>query len=196
MSQELITQHVGLHMEAISHATSENSTALQAAGQALAETLLQDGRIIACGNGTANALAQYFCTCLLNRYGQERPALPAINLGADATTFAALCRDNRFNETFSRPLRALAKPGDLLIVLADSGQKSNLIQAIQAGHDKNMWVLALTLETERDIHALIQAGDINIVLPPSSTGTASEVMLVLLNSLCSLVEQTLFGQHD
>ncbi|MFE8072782.1 SIS domain-containing protein [Marinobacteraceae bacterium S3BR75-40.1] len=191
--QDYIAQHVASHMEAIAHAASENGALIEAAGQALVDALLSDGRILACGTGTTNTLAQYFCTCLLNRYEHDRPGLPAINLGSDATTFAALCKDNRFNDTFSRPIRALGKATDVLLLLADDGQKANLIQAIQAAHDRGMRIIAVTREAEQDIHALLHPEDVEIVLPEASTGIISEVMLVTLNTLCGVVEHMLFG---
>lgn len=192
-ANEYISQHIAEHMEAVAHSASSVMPALEQAAERLVTTLLSDGRIIACGNGNANALAQYFCTCLLNRYEHDRPALPAINLGADATTFAAICRDSRFNETFSRQVRALGKEGDVFLALSDDGNRANLIQAIQAAHERQMLIIVITASENSDLHSLLHQQDVEIVLPGLNPPMAAEVMLVLLNSLCGLVEKMLFG---
>lgn len=190
---DYITRHIAEHMEAVAQSAADLTPPLSQAAELLVETLLSDGRILACGNGTANTLAQYFCTCLLNRYEHDRPALPAINLGSDATTFAAICRDSRFNETFSRQVRGLGKEGDVLLVLSDDGNRANLIQAIQAAHERQMLVIAISAGKDRDLSALLHSQDCEIYLPPLSPGMASEVTMVVLNSLCGLVEKLLFG---
>lgn len=188
-----ITQHVADHMEATAQAASQVTPALSQAAEALVAALLNDGRILACGNGTANTLAQYFCTCLLNRYEHDRPALPAINIGSDATTFAAICRDSRFNDTFSRQVRALGKEGDVLLILSDDGNKANLIQAILAAHERQMLVMVIAANEDTDLHSLLHSNDIEITLPGQSAPMAAEVMLVLINCLCGLTEKLLFG---
>lgn len=192
-TQDYITQHIAEHMEAIAQTASSVTPLLEHAAERLVTTLLSDGKILACGNGNANTLVQYFCTSLLNRYEHDRPALPAINLGADATTFAAICRDSRFNETFSRQVRALGKEGDILLVLSDDGTKANLIQAILAGHERQMTVIVMAAAEDSDLHSLLHTQDVEITLPGLSPTLSAEVMLVLLNSLCGLVENMIFG---
>lgn len=188
-----ITQHVADHMEATAQAASRVTPALAQAAEALVAALLNDGRILACGNGTSNTLAQYFCTCLLNRYEHDRPALPALNIGSDATTFAAICRDSRFNDTFSRQVRALGKEGDVLLILVDDGNKANLIQAVLAAHERQMLVMVIAANEDTDLHSLLHSNDIEITLPGQSAPMAAEVMLVLINCLCGLTEKLLFG---
>src|SRR5690554_3668758 len=95
-TEQKINQWFASHMEHTAQAASSAGPAIEEVADAFVNTLLQDGKIVACANGNANVVAQYFCTALLSRFDQERPALPAINLGADATTYSAICRDNRF----------------------------------------------------------------------------------------------------
>lgn len=181
------------HMEQTAHAASDTGEAIIHSADAVVETLLADGKIITCANGSANILAQYFCTALLNRFDQDRPALPAINLGADATTYSAICRDNRFNDTFSRQVRAVGKPHDLLMVFVDDGHKANLIQAIQAAHDREMRIVVLSAKEKTDITSLLHPEDHEITLHNLASNEASPLMLVILNALCALIDNKLFG---
>ncbi len=189
----LINQCFADHMEHTAQAASHVGPAIAKAADALVDALLMDGKIITCANGNANILTQYFCTALLNRFDQDRPALPAINLGADATTYAAICRDNRFNDTFSRQVRAIGRAHDLLLVIVDDGHKANLIQAIQAAHDREMRVVVLSAKEKTDITSLLHPEDHEVALQNLEPSQASPLMLVILNALCTLIDQKLFG---
>ncbi|MGO1462052.1 MAG: D-sedoheptulose-7-phosphate isomerase [Marinobacter sp.] len=188
-----INQLFASHMEHTAQAASTVGPAIEEAADAFVSALLNDGKIVTCANGNANVVAQYFCTAFLNRFEQDRPALPAINLGADATTYSAICRDNRFNDTFSRQVKAIGKPGDLLFVIVDDGHKANLIQAIQAAHDREMNVVVLSAKEKSDITSLMHTEDHEIALNDLSPTEATPLLLVVINALCSLVDGKLFG---
>jgi len=192
-SEQQISQCFATHMEHIAQAASSTTTSIDKAADALVNALLTDGKILTCANGNANILAQYFCTALLNRYDHDRPALPAINLGADATTYSAICRDNRFNDTFSRQVRAIGKPSDLLLVIVDDGHKANLIQAIQVAHDREMTVVVLSAKEKTDITSLLHPEDHEIALDNLSPSAASPILLLIINALCSLIDDKIFG---
>jgi D-sedoheptulose 7-phosphate isomerase len=180
-------------MEHTAEAASTVAPAIEEVADACVASLLQDGKIIACANGNANVLAQYLCTALLARLVQERPALPAINLGADATTYSAICRDNRFNDTFSRQVQAIGKPGDLLVVVVDDGHKANLIQAIQAAHDREMQVVVLSAKARSDITSLMHPEDIELALNDLPAPEATPLLMVIINAVCDMIDQKLFG---
>ncbi len=186
-------QHVATHMERIGEIAWQISPQISAAAQCIVQSLLDEGQVIACGAGKANALAQYFCTCLLSHYESDRPALPAVNVGNDATTFAAICMNNRIQETLSRQIQALGREGDTLLLLTDDGNKSSLIQSIQAAHDRNLRVIAITGKQETDLHSLLHDNDIAIGLPDLPPSTAAEIIVLILNAICAQVEEMLFG---
>ena len=192
-TEQLINQWFASHMEHTAQAATTVGPHIDSVADAFVATLLQDGKLITCANGSANVLAQYFCTALLNRLEHDRPALPAINLGADATTYSAICRDNRFNDTFSRQVRAIGKPGDLLFVIVDDGHKANLIQAIQAAHDRKMQVVVLSAREKSDITSLLHPEDHEIALSNLATADATPLLLLVVNALCRLVDHKLFG---
>ena len=192
-TEQRINQWFASHMEHTAQAASTAGPAIEQVAQAFVDALLQDGKIITCANGNANVLAQYFCTALLSRFDQDRPALPAINLGADATTYSAICRDNRFNDTFSRQVRAIGKPGDLLFVIVDDGHKANLIQAIQAAHDREMRIVVLSAREKSDITSLMHPEDHEIALNDLPPSEATPLLLLIINAFCDLIDHKLFG---
>ncbi len=192
-SEDNINLWFASHMEHTAMSGSHAGPLIPAAADLIVQTLLNDGKVMTCANGSANTLAQYFCTSLLGRLDQDRPGLPAVNLGADATTYSAICRDNRFNETFARQVTALGKPGDSLLVFVDDGHKANLIQAIQAAHDRDINVIVLSAKEKTDISALLQAQDLEITLNDLDPVSAAPIMMLITGIMCRLVEENLFG---
>lgn len=91
------------------------------ASQAMVSTLLKGNKILSCGNGGSASNAQQFASCLLNRFETERPSLPAMALTADTSTLTAIANDYNYNEIFSKQVRALGQPGDILLAISTSG---------------------------------------------------------------------------
>src|SRR5258706_11287055 len=85
------------------------------AAQRMAQALLADRKILACGNGGSAADAQHFSAELLNRFERERPGLPGIALTTDSSTLTSIANDYHFNEVFSKQVRALGHAGDVLL---------------------------------------------------------------------------------
>src|SRR3546814_3529011 len=105
--------------------------------------LLNEIKLLCCGNGGSAVHAQHFSSELLNRLERERPSLPAIALTDDSATITSSANDYSYNEVFSKQIRALGQPGDVLLAISTSGNSANIIQAIQAAHDREMLVVAL-----------------------------------------------------
>ncbi len=89
------------------------SESIAVAGQLMAQSLLDDGKILSCGNGGSAGDAQHFSSELLNRFERERPGLPAMALTTDASTITSISNDYAYEEIFSKQVRALGKPQDV-----------------------------------------------------------------------------------
>ncbi len=166
---------------------------IEAAGQRMVEALLYGGKILACGNGASASDAQRFASELLNRFERERPSLPAMALSADTATLTAIANDYSYTEVFSKQVRALGNPGDVLLVISTSGNSANVVQAIQAAHDKELTVIALTGKDGGKMAPLYANTDVEIRVPSDSTARIQEVHLVILHALCDYIDQQLFG---
>src|SRR5690606_33896811 len=121
-----------------------------------------------CGNGINAAHASIFTACLLNRFEQERPSLPALSLGTDFTTQTAIASNYSFNDIFAKQIRAIGRPGDVLLLLTSSGNSSNLLQAISAAHDKEIQVIAVIRRNGGDTAALLDSHDMVLRVPSTS----------------------------
>ena len=52
----------------------------------IVHSLINESKLLICGNGVSAANAQIFSANLLDRFERERPGLPAIALGCDFTS--------------------------------------------------------------------------------------------------------------
>lgn len=173
----------------------EQSARVSHCGLLMAECLLNEKKILCCGEGICAALSHVFCSHLLNRFDYERPALPAINLTADTTTLTALTSDYGFNNIFSNQVRALGQEGDLLLIIANNNTSGTILQAIKAAHDREMLVVCLSDELSNDFSALLQPQDMEITIPSDNRARVAEVQLQLINYFSEIIDQQLFGSH-
>lgn len=163
------------------------------AGERMVECLLNGGKILSCGNGGSAGDAQHFSSEMLNRFERERPSLPAISLATDPSTMTSIANDYSYNEVFSKQIRALGNEGDLLLAISTSGNSANVVQAIQAAHDRGMRVVAMTGRNGGQIGSLMDENDVEIRVPAQSTARIQEVHLLVIHSLCDYIDQQLFG---
>jgi len=166
---------------------------IAAAGALLTRSLLDDGKILSCGNGGSAALSQYFSSELLNRFEMERPGLPAISLTTDASTITSISDDYTFEEIFSKQVRALGKPHDVLLGVTASGNSENVIRAITAAHQRGMKVVALTGRDGGQMAGMFAPDDVEIRVPATRTARIQEVQLLVIHCLCDLIDATLLG---
>lgn len=166
---------------------------IAAAGRVMSDALLSDGKILSCGNGGSAADAQHFSSELLNRFEMERPGLPAVALTTDASTVTSISNDYSYEEIFSKQVRALGKPQDVLLGISTSGNSENVIRAIAAAHERGMKVVALSGRDGGRMADMFAEGDVEIRVPATRTARIQEVHLVVIHCLCDLIDTTLLG---
>lgn len=193
MSLDRIIQHFNQSISTKTQARDHIAPAVLNAGELMVKCLLNNGKILSCGNGGSAGDAQHFSSEMLNRFERERPSLPAIALTTDTSTLTSIANDYTYNEVFSKQIRALGQPNDVLLAISTSGNSSNIIQAIQVAHDRQMHIVALTGRNGGDMAALLTAADVEIRVPATSTARIQEVHLLVIHCLCDFIDQQLFG---
>ena len=198
---------IGEHMDLVSR-ISENfsesahvklqsmdalATPIAAAAERLVQCLKDDGKILVCGNGGSAAEAQHFSAELLNRFEMERPGLAAIALTTDTSTLTSIANDFDFDQVFSKQVRALGQAADQLIAITTSGNSRNVLAAVQAAHDCQMGVVALTGRAGGKLAEILATDDIHICVPATSTARIQEVHLLTLHCLCDAIDCLLLG---
>ncbi len=166
---------------------------IEFASQKIVNALLNDKKVLCCGNGGSAGDAQHFSSEMLNRFERERPALPAIALTTDTSTITSIANDYHFDDVFAKQLRALGQAGDILLVYTTSGNSGNIVKAIGVAHEKEMNVIALTGKEGGTVASLLSEDDIEIRVPSLSTARIQEVHLLISHCLCDLIDFQLFG---
>lgn len=163
------------------------------ASEIMVRGLLEGRKILACGNGGSAADAQHFAAELINRYEMERPSLPAIALTTDTSAITSIANDYNYNEIFAKQIRGLGQAGDILLAISTSGNSGSVLQAIEAAHDRDMVVVALTGREGGAMAARLNSHDVEIRVQAQVTARIQETHLLIIHCLCDLIDQQLFG---
>jgi D-sedoheptulose 7-phosphate isomerase len=166
--------------------------AIAAGARMIVDCLLKGGKIMACGNGSGAADAQYFTSLMLNRFERERPGLPAIALTADITTLSAIASDYGYDDIFARQIHGLGQAGDLLLTINHNGDE-NISAAVAAAHERTIRVIALNGDIDDDLSRQLQPDDVHIRCQGESPARTRELQLFLIHCLCDLTDQQLLG---
>jgi D-sedoheptulose 7-phosphate isomerase len=179
---------------AVKQASAEMlSQSITSAGQMMAAALLDEGKILSCGNGGSAGDSQHFSSELLNRFERERPGLPAMALTTDSSTLTSIANDYAYEDIFAKQIRALGRQNDVLLAISTSGNSENVNRAIVAAHERGMKVVALSGRDGGRMAALLGDDDVEIRVPATRTARIQEVHLVVIHSLCDLIDTTLLG---
>lgn len=191
-NNERINNLINLSIESQTQLMAEISDEIAFAGDRLTQCLLQDGKLLICGNGVSAAIADAFTSYLLNHFESERPPLPAICL---CNTYAATAIgiDSGFHDVFAKQIRALGNENDLLITFCANGNAANTIKAIQAAHEKNMGVIALTAADGGDTRRVLSEEDIEICVPATLRAQVNLCHLTIVHCLLDLIDAQIFG---
>ncbi len=163
------------------------------AGGMLVQALLDDGKVLSCGNGGSACDALHFSSELLNRFERERPALPAIALTADVATLTSISNDYHYDEVFAKQIRALGQANDVLLAITTSGNSQNILEAIKSAHDRQIKVILMTGREGGEAVSLLFPDDIALIVPAQSTARIQETHLLIIHCLCDFIDRQLFG---
>ena len=192
-SLERVRQHFIDSISTKQAAMEAIAETVTAAGALMSRALLDEGKILSCGNGGSAADSQHFSSELLNRFEMERPGLPAMALTTDSSTLTSISNDYAYEDIFSKQVRALGKPEDVLLGISTSGNSENVCRAIQAAHERGMKVVALSGRDGGRMAGLLREGDVELRVPAERTARIQEVHLVVIHCLCDLIDTAIIG---
>lgn len=172
------------------------SKPIAAAVGALLMCVTGGGKVMACGNGGSAADAQHFAAEFVGRFERERPELGAIALSTDSSILTAIANDYHFDQIFSKQVRALGQPGDVLLAISTSGNSRNVLAAIESAHERDLIVVALTGKGGGKIGQVLRETDVHICVPHERTARIQEVHLLVLHCLCDGVDSQLLGEQE
>ena len=194
-SEDRVRQHFADSIE-IKRQASELAPLVTRAAALITRSLLDNGKVLSGGNGGSAGDAQHFSAEMLNRFEMERPGLPAVALTTDCSTLTSIANDYSFDDIFSKQIRALGQPGDILLAISTSGNSENVSRACVAAHERGMKIVALTGRDGGDLSGILGEDDIELRVPAQNTARIQEVHLVFIHCLCDLIDRELLGVQD
>lgn len=172
------------------------SKPIAAAVHAILASVTSGNKVLACGNGGSAADAQHFAAEFVGRYERERPELGAIALTTDSSIITAIANDYDFSVIFSKQVRALGVAGDVLLAISTSGNSANVLAAVEAAHERDMTVVALTGRGGGKMNQALRETDVHICVPHERTARIQEVHSLVIHCICDGVDTQLLGDQE
>ena len=189
--QERVSAHFAESIRAKQEAEKVLVEPTVQAAELMLQCLMNDGKILACGNGGSAADAQHFAAEMTGRFEKERMELAAVALTTDTSALTAIGNDYGFDHVFSKQVRALGRAGDVLVGISTSGNSTNVIEAIKAAHERDMHVIAMTGRDGGKIAAMLKDTDVLLNVPYPRTSRIQENHILLIHAMCDCIDSVL-----
>ena len=163
-------------------------TQVEAASDVLAEALIHDKKLLACGNGGSAADASHLTTEFVCRFNRDRRPYPAISLATHGGDLTAIGNDYEFNDIFARQVVAFGVPGDILMAFTTSGRSENVRRALIAAKTKQLRTIAFL---GGDGGVCKGLADVELLVESTVTARTQEMHKFLLHTICELTETRL-----
>jgi len=183
--RDRIRQTLDDHRRAAEALASMDVAPVEAAGRLLVGALRGGGKVLMCGNGGSAADAQHFAAELVGRYRTEREPLAAVALTTDTSILTAVGNDYGFEPIFERQVRALARPGDVVVGLSTSGSSKNVVRALFAARERGARTIAMLGANGGPV---AEHADVAIRIPATETARIQEGHITVIHALCELVD--------
>lgn len=192
--EERVRHLFGVNIETKIAVADSLSDSIAKAGQRIVNCLLNDGKILICGNGGSAANCMHFASSMLHHFEVERPSLPVFNLSGDISCLSSFANENHYGQVFARQIQALGQEEDVLLLLTTSGNSDSMLSALNAADERGMDSIALSGGDGGVLATHLGPEDIELRVASDSAARIREVHLFILHCFCDLIDQSLFGQ--
>jgi D-sedoheptulose 7-phosphate isomerase len=159
------------------------------AAKAIESSFRTGGKLLTFGNGGSAADAQHIASEFSGRFRKNRDPLPAIALTTNSSDVTAIANDYGFEDVFSRQVRSLARPEDVVIGISTSGSSENVLNGLAAARRIHARTIGLTgMKGKMAFYS-----DILIAIQSEKTSLIQELHIAIGHLFCLLVEDKLFG---
>ena len=152
------------------------------------DTLDKGSKIMSCGNGGSMCDSMHFAEELTGRFSMNRRALPAISI-ADPSHISCTANDYGYRYVFSRYIQALGQKGDMLLALSTSGNSENIVEALKAAREQNMYSFCLL---GKDGGVAKTLCDDSIIVNHNESSRIQEIHITIIHTVLEAVEHLLF----
>jgi D-sedoheptulose 7-phosphate isomerase len=146
-------------------------------------------KVLFCGNGGSAADAQHLAAEFSGRFYSDRDPLPSEALHCNSSYITAVANDYGYDVVYSRIVKGIGKPGDVLVGLSTSGNSVNIIKAMEQAKNIGMITVVLSGESGGKLKDMC---DYLINVPSNDTPRIQESHIMIGHIICQLVEEELF----
>ncbi len=183
----------------------------------LKETYLNNGKLLAAGNGGSAADSEHIVGELMKsfKFGRAIPAedaarlrelygdegaelaaklegaLPAIPLTSMPALSTAFMNDVDPSLTFAQMLYGYGRNGDTFIGISTSGNSENIIKSLQIAKMKGVKTIGLTGASGGKMKTMC---DVAVCVPETETFKIQELHLPIYHCLCAMLEAEFFDE--
>jgi len=162
-----------------------------ALAECTAAAIRAGGKVLVFGNGGSAADAQHLAAEFVNRFRIDRPPLPALALTTDSSALTAIGNDFGFDQVFDKPLRALARAGDVVIGITTSGTSPNVVRALESARELGCVCVGLTGADGGPLEFLCRY---LFRVPSRVTPRVQECHIAWVHAYCDAVDRVLFPE--
>jgi len=159
--------------------------------QATAAAFSAGNKVLFCGNGGSAADAQHLAAEFSGRFYTDRDPLPSEALHCNTSYLTAVANDYGYDVVYSRIVKGMGKPGDVIVGLSTSGNSVNIINALAEAKKIGMVCVGFTGESGGKMKTMC---DYLINVPSNDTPRIQESHIMIGHIICQLVEQNLFNK--
>ena len=157
--------------------------------QQLRDALLNQGKVLCCGNGGSAADSEHFSAEIAGRFKYRRKGFPALDLTSQNSLITSLVNDLDPDDMFSHQVEAFGQPGDVLVCFSTSGKSKNIIRACQQAKSQGLITVGFLGNN------YVDGIDFPLVIPvPGQADTAriQEMHQLLYHTICQALDLIFF----
>ena len=166
---------------------------IEKAVTAIVQAFRNGNHVYFCGNGGSAADAQHLAAEFSGRFYKDRDALPAEALHCNTSYLTAVANDYSYDVIYSRLIKGIGNPGDILVGLSTSGNSKNIVNAFEVAKEKDMITIAFTGSGGGKLK---KHADYLINIPSDDTPRIQESHITLGHIICQLVEEIYFAETN
>ena len=169
---------------------NESYKVLVDAGDVIANSISNGGKLLLCGNGGSAADAQHLAAEFLVRLTSEvnRESIPALSLAQDTSTLTACINDYGSDDIFKRVFSGLSSKGDTLLAITTSGNSRNIIETLKLAKERGIYSIGFLGNEGGEA---LQYCDSAFVVPGRVTARIQESHITAGHGLLQYIEDLL-----
>ena len=185
--KETFTESIAIKQKIVDESSYE---VLIEAGERIADSISNGGKLLLCGNGGSAADAQHLAAEFLIRLTSEtnRESIPALTLVQDSSTLTACINDFGPDDIFKRVFSSLSSNGDTLLAITTSGNSKNIIETLKLANERGIYTLGFLGNEGGEA---IKYCDSAFVVPGKITARIQESHITAGHALLQYIEDLL-----